>query len=348
MGWHTSSLKRAYYRQFPKVELHRHLEGSLRVNTLYELAKSHGILTGSEEEFYSLIQVQETDALTFSNFLSKFGPLRLFYRSPEIISRITYEAIEDAALDNVRYLELRFTPVALTRVEDFPLDEVMDWVIESTRKACEDFNIEVRLIASVNRHESTQLAEKVAQLAVDRKEKGIVALDLAGNEADFSAKPFVPIFKEAKQAGLALTVHAGEWGGAENIQEAIEDFDAQRIGHGVRILENPNVINLAIERKTIFEVCITSNYQTGVVSALLAHPLTRMMMADLNVTINSDDPSISKINLSNEYMVACEDLGLTKENLSELIITAAQSAFLPQNDRDRITAKLQSELYKVI
>lgn len=348
MGWHTSSLKRAFYQQFPKVDLHRHLEGSLRIETLLELAASHGIKTSSKDDFYSLVQVQQDDPLTFSNFLSKFQPLRLFYRSPEVISRIAYEAIEDAAKDNVRYLELRFTPVALGRVEGFPLGDVMDWVAESAQKASADFNIHTRLIASVNRHESPKLAEEVAQLTVDRVKKGFVGLDLAGNEAEFSAKPFAPIFKEAKQNGLAITIHAGEWGGAENVREAIEDLNADRIGHGVRVLESDPIVSLARERKTPFEVCITSNYQTGAVPALLLHPLTRMMMADLTVTINTDDPSISKINLSNEYMIACDDLSLPQETLVETILTAADSAFLPSSERKTILDLLQQELQKIV
>ncbi len=348
MGWHTSSLKRAFYQQFPKVDLHRHLEGSLRIETLLELAESHGIKTSSKTDFYSLVQVQENDPLTFSNFLSKFQPLRLFYRSPEVISRIAYEAIEDAAKDNVRYMELRFTPVALGRVEGFPLDEVMDWVAESTRRASKDFNIQTRLIASVNRHESPKLAEQVAQLTADRISKGFVGLDLAGNEAEFSAQPFAPIFKEAKENGLAITIHAGEWGGAENVREAIEELNADRIGHGVRVLENADVMALAQERRTPFEVCITSNYQTGAVSALLSHPLTRMMMADLIVTINTDDPSISKINLSNEYMIACDDLSLPHETLMETILTAANAAFLPPVERQNIIHLLRQELEKIV
>ena len=348
MGWHTSSLKRAFYLKFPKVDLHRHLEGSLRIETLLELAGSHGIKTSSKDDFYSLVQVQQNDPLTFSNFLSKFQPLRLFYRSPEVISRVAYEAIEDAAKDNVRYLELRFTPVALGRVEGFPLGDVMDWVAESVQKASTDFHIHTQLIASVNRHESPKLAEEVAHLTADRMSRGFVGLDLAGNEAEFSAKPFAPIFREAKESGLAITIHAGEWGGAGNVREAIEELGADRIGHGVRVLEDETVVSLARERKTPFEVCITSNYQTGAVPALLAHPLPRMMMADLTVTINTDDPSISKINLSNEYMIACDDLSLSHETLAETILTAAEAAFLPPSKRQNILELLQQELQKIV
>ena len=171
----------------------------------------------------------------------KFDTLRLFYRSPEVIRRITREAVEDAAKDNIRYLELRFTPVALSRAERFPLHEVMDWVIESSQAAAREFGLMVRLIPSVNRHENPELAEQVAWLAAERMDHGVVGLDLAGNEAEFSSEPFYGMFREARQAGLHIAIHAGEWGPAANVKEAIEELGAERIAHGVRIVEDDSV-----------------------------------------------------------------------------------------------------------
>ncbi len=138
-------------------------------------------------------------------------------------------------------------------------------------------------------------------------EYGIAGLDLAGNEAQFPAEPFIGIFREAKQSGLKVAVHAGEWGGPENVRQAIEQFDADRIGHGVRVMEDEYTVTLAKDRQTCFEVCITSNYQTGAVKELSEHPLKKMIAAGLNVTLNTDDPSISQITLSNEYKVAEEN-----------------------------------------
>jgi len=250
------------YRSLPKVDLHRHLEGTLRIDTMLEVARAHNISVPAS--LGELVQVQDGDPLTFQNFLAKFNTLRLFYRSPDVIHRITREAVEDAALDNVRYLELRFTPVALSRAERFPLHDVMMWVAASAREAAEKHGIQVGLIASVNRHESPELAEQVAWLAAEHIEDGILGMDLAGNEVEFSAQPFLGIFKEARQAGLHVTIHAGEWAGARNVREAIEDFGAERIGHGVRVMEDDYTVALARERGTAFEVCVTSNYQTGV------------------------------------------------------------------------------------
>lgn len=333
------------YRALPKVELHRHLEGSLRLDTMVDIAKNHGITIPADVlRLSTLVQVQEEDKFTFQNFLSKFNTLRMFYRSPDVIHRITREAIEDAAKDNVKYLELRFTPVALSRAERFPLHDVIDWVIVSMREAAEKYNVNVKLIASVNRHESAELAEQVAWLAADHIKDGLVALDLAGNEAEFPTKPFHGIFKEAQQAGLHVTIHAGEWGPAQHIREAIEDIGAERIGHGVRVLEDETISALASERQTAFEVCITSNYQSGVFETIEEHPMMKMFEKGINVTINTDDPSISRITLSHEYYNACDALQMPQFTLKERIIAAAKAGFLPDDEKDKLVSQLNKDL----
>ena len=359
MKAHASSTQPIeFYQTFPKVDLHRHLEGSLRLSTLREVGLSHGLDLPNTNRLRELVQINQDEAFTFENFLSKFQTLRLFYRSPDIISRLTREAVADAAADNVRYLELRFTPAALGRAEQFPLGEVMDWVIDGASKAEVDFGVKTRLIASVNRHESPELAEQVARLAAERcarvtdvrtervNHPGIIGLDLAGDEAHFSGLLFSGVFKEARQAGLHITVHAGEWAGAESVSEAITQLGAERIGHGVRVLEDPSATALARERRTTFEVCITSNYQSGVVPALTVHPLSRMISLGLNTTINTDDPSISQIKLSDEYRLACEDLGLSVKTLQERVLAAAQAAFLPDEERQKLVESLISELHQ--
>ncbi len=335
------------YRSLPKVELHRHLEGSLRLPTMLDVARKHGMtIPASVVRLSRLVQVQDEEPLTFENFLAKFNTLRMFYRSPEVIDRITREAIEDAAKDNIRYMELRFTPVALSRAERFPLHDVMQWVCQSTKDASKKYKVDVRLIASVNRHESVELAEQVIWLATDNIEQGIIGVDLAGNEAEYPAKPFLSLFKEAHQAGLHVTIHAGEWGGAQNVREAIEKFNADRIGHGVRVLEDEYTTALARDRMTAFEVCLTSNYQTGVVESVTAHPMPKMLQAGLNVTFNTDDPSISQITLSNEYRIACEEMKLSKETLAERILAAARVSFLPDSDKKKLVDSLTKELKK--
>ncbi|MBN2388719.1 MAG: adenosine deaminase [Anaerolineales bacterium] len=333
------------YPSLPKIELHRHLEGSLRLETMLAIASAHQITVPDNiVRLRNLVQVQSDEPFTYQNFLAKFATLRLFYRSPEAIHRITREAVEDAANDNVRYLELRFTPVALSRAERFPLENVTDWVCQSAQEAARKFGIVVRLIASVNRHEPVEMAEQVAWLAAERIDDGLVALDLAGNEAEFPAGPFLGLFREARQAGLKATIHAGEWGGAANVREAIEEFQVGRIGHGVRVLEDESITALARERGTTFEVCVTSNYQSGVVTALKAHPLQKMLDCGLNVALGTDDPSISQITLSDEYRLVCESLGLTSDVLKQRILAAAEAGFLQGRERDRLLARLRKEL----
>ncbi len=333
------------YRALPKVELHRHLEGSLRLDTMVDVARQHGITIPADVlRLSNLVQVQDADKFTFQNFLAKFNTLRLFYRSPDVIDRITREAVEDAAKDNVRYMELRFTPVALSRAERFPLHDVIDWVLTSAREAAQKYNVIVRLIASVNRHESTELAEQVAWLAAAHIKDGLVALDLAGNEAEFKTEPFYGIFKEAKQAGLHVTIHAGEWGPAVNVKEAIEEIGADRIGHGVRVLDDHDTLTLVRERRTAFEVCVTSNYQSGVVQSLETHPLMSMLEAGVNVTINTDDPSISRITLSHEYYTACEDLHMPQSTLRQRIVAAAEAGFLAPGEKVELVNQLKKDL----
>lgn len=329
----------------PKVELHRHLEGSLRLTTMLDIARQHGVTVPvSMFNLSGLVQVQDQDPMTFSNFLDKFKTLRLFYKSPDVIDRVTREAVEDAANDNIRYLELRFTPVALSRAEGFPLHDVMDWVITSAQSAATKYKIKVGLIASVNRHESPELAEQVAWLAAEHIQDGLVGLDLAGNEAEFKSDPFHGIFREAKQAGLHLTIHAGEWGPASNVRDALENLNAERIGHGVRVLEDELVTALARERGTAFEVCVTSNYQSGVAKSLPEHPLPRMMAAGLNVTVNTDDPSVSRITLTNEYQHVCEELKVPLDKLKQSVLFAAQASFMDEVEKTKFVEEIKHEL----
>ena len=200
----------------------------------------------------------------------------------------------------------------------------------------------VRIAAS-----NAELASQVVRLAAERLDDGIVGLDLAGNEVAFPSAPFESAFHEAKEAGLHITVHAGEWGGAGNVAAAITQLGAERIGHGVRVVEDPAVVALARDRNVAFEVCLTSNYQSGVVNGLHEHPMADMLSKGLNVTLNTDDPSISQITLGDEYCLACEYLGLSLEALRERLLTAAGVAFIPQNERQRLVERLTTEFPQI-
>lgn len=323
--------------QVPRIDLHRHLEGSLRLSTLAEIARAHQLdLPHTVEALRPLVQMVAGDARTPPVFLSKFNVLRGFYRTPGIIRRIAYEAVEDAARDQVGYLELRFTPAALARAQGFALRDVCAWVLAGVEDARRAFPAtHVVLIASVNRHEPVAVAERVAGIAAELKHE-IVALDLAGDEAGFSAEPFVSLFETARQAGLAVTAHAGEWTGGEAVRHAIERLGVQRIGHGVRVLESEPAVALAREHRIPFEVCLTSNVDSGVATHVEAHPLGAMWAAGLCVTVNSDDPGVSAITLSDEYAAALRVPGIDLAALTSMATNAIDAAFCPDLARQAL------------
>lgn len=329
----------------PKIDLHRHLEGSLRLQTLYEIAGQHdlGLKVDSLDALRPHVQITD-DPPTHDAFLGKFQVLRHFYRSPEIISRLTYEAVADAALDNVHYLELRFSPQALSRVRGFSLEDVTDWVITAVQQASRDFQIQVGLIVTLVRHDPLEQAHRVARVAFDRKDKGIVGLDLAGDEVRYPPAPFTPLFKEAKEEGLGVTIHAGEWASAFGVEQALNELYADRIGHGIRTMENSRIVKLVLERRPAFEVCLTSNLQTGVVHQMDHHPLVDMLDLGLLATINTDDPAVSDLTLTDEYQIAVDVLGLDYQILRTSILTAAAAAFLPENGRQRLVTKFEKLL----
>jgi adenosine deaminase len=332
------------FKSFPKIDLHRHLEGSLRVDTLRDIARQFTLELPDGKDLAHLVQVQPNDPQTMENFLAKFQVLRQFYQSPEIIRRVAYEVIADAALDGLCYVEVMFNPAAHNRIRGYPLDEVMDWVIESAVQAGRDYGIGWRLIATINRHEDPDLGAQVAVLAAQHQHEGIAAINLAGNEAEFPAAPFKQIFQEAHASGLAVTIHAGEWNGAANVREAIVDLHAERISHGVRVMEDPQVVALAKEQNTLFEVCLSSNLLSGVFPSIHQHPLSAMMAAGLNVSLNTDDPGIEGINLSDEYQLAHETLGLSMNTLAKLTLSAAQAAFLPAGEKESLVYDLTQRL----
>jgi adenosine deaminase len=330
---------------WPKVELHRHLEGSIRLDTMLDIIKKEALDLPQDRAVLSrLVQVQPDDPRDATSFLSKFTTIRQFFRSRAVIERITREAIDDAAADNIRYMEVRFTPVALSRINQAPLGDVMDWVCAAAKEAAARHRMTVRLIASTNRHEAVELAAEVGSLAAARQHNGIVGLDLAGNEAASPMQPFLPVFQRARQAGLAITLHAGEWAGPENVRVAIDDFGARRIGHGVRVLEDAAITALARERGTMFEVCVTSNCQTGVVRTPAEHPFRRMRQSGLKASLHTDDPALSQLTLSTEYQLAAASLGLTHAELKQSIIDAAEAAFLPASETSKLVAALRAEL----
>jgi adenosine deaminase len=335
---------RQVLQRLPKADLHRHLEGSLRLATLAEIAHEHGVELPaySIEDLRPYVQITD-DPPDFHRFLEKFRLLRQFYKTPEAVARVAYEAVADAAADNVKYLELRFNPAALARTQDFSFEEVSDWVIEAVQRAEQNSGITVRLITTIVRHEAIEIAQRVARLSIERHSSGIVGIDLAGDEVNFDAKPFSPIFHEAAEAGLGVTIHAGEAAGAENVRQAVVEMGAARIGHGVRSIENSEVIKLLRDRHVTLEVCLTSNLQTGVMHNFSHHPLRDLYLLGVPVTLNTDDPSVSDTTLTDEYLVAMMAAGIRLNQLRAMCANALRAAFVPEAERQALEKQLMVE-----
>lgn len=326
---------------FPKVDLHRHLEGSLRLETLSEIAQQHNVSLHNYdiEAIRPLAQVTDDHIPDFQGFLEKFQFLRQFYSSREAIERVAYEAVADAAADNVKYLELRFSPYSLALNQGFSLYEVMDWVTKAVDKAQREWEIITRLIVTIVREFAHETSWRIAMAAIAYAPEGVVGLDLAGDEVSHPMHTFADIFQMAKEAGLGVTVHAGEardGEGADSVRMAVELLGAQRIGHGVRSGEDPTVLELLRRKKVALEMCPTSNLQTGAVKELLRHPLRNFHRQGVITTINTDDPSVSDITLTDEYWVAIQDIGISLDELKDMILNSVRAAFLPAEEKARL------------
>jgi adenosine deaminase len=340
----TSNLRETL-RALPKIDLHRHLEGSLRLGTLAEIAREHGIdLPGYAIEDLRPFATVGDEQPDFQRFLEKFKFLRRFYTSQEAVARLAHEAVADAADDGVRYLELRFNPVALARAQDFSLEAVTLWVCDAVQEAQAEQEIQVKLIVQIGREEDVETAARLAEVAQQHRDRGIVGLDLAGDEQRYPASPFAGIFRAARREGLHVTVHAGEAGEPKNVEEAVTQLQAERIGHGVRSIEDRLVVQLLKDRQVVLEVCPTSNIQTGVVEHFWRHPLPHLLALGIPVSINTDDPSISDTTLTDEYWVAVQAMGVSLDQIKRTIVTAAQASFQTPDDAERLADWFRSEL----
>jgi len=331
----------ADFKALPKIDLHRHLEGSIRPETFLDIAKTRHIDLPSYDLAEVRKQIQITDdEPDFLNFLNKFVPFRLFWPDREAIERVAYEAVEDAARDNVVYLELRYAPIHFARGRGFDARDVVEWVTGAARRAAQDNDIWVEFIMCGGRHYSLEVNLPGLEVALEAGLERFVGVDIAGDEINFPLDPFAPHFPRIKEAGLGLTLHAGEAGGPENVREVIEDFEADRVGHGVRIAEDESVVELALERGTAFEMCLTSNVHTATVRSLAEHPAKPLLDRGLRITLNTDDPSISQIDLSHELRVAVSEAGFHERDIPSLLENAVQASFLPDQERARLRKRL--------
>ncbi|UCC63136.1 MAG: adenosine deaminase [Anaerolineae bacterium] len=335
-----------FLQGLPKIDLHRHLEGSLRLETVVGLARENGVSLPSYdiERLRPLVQVTD-DPPDFDRYLGKFHILRRIYSTPQVIERLAYETVADAAADNVRYLELRFSPSAQAAAHGFSFSDTTDWVIAGVQRAQRDFDITVRLIIALVRHDPFEWAEEITEIAIARQANGVVGFDLAGQAEKYPAAPFVRLFKRAKAAGLNITVHAGEATGPTAVTEAVTVLGAQRIGHGIRAIEDSQVCQQLRNEGITLEVCPTSNIHTGAVQSFWRHPLKDLHHLGVPVTINTDNTSVSNTTLTDEYLMAMLGIGIKLTELREMLMNAVEAAFLPDDEKETLRTWFHQELW---
>jgi len=283
------------------------------------------------EEFRHLVQVND-DPPDFINFLNKFKVVRGFYPNRNSIERVTYEAVEDAAQDNVKYLELRYSPTHFACNQRFSEEEVIRWIQGAIERAMGDYDIEVVPVLTISRNYGIELAEHTVGIAVKLAGTYFFGLDLAGDEMNYPAKPMAHLFQMAKDAGMGLTIHAGEAGGSENVIEAIEKFGCDRIGHGVQAAKSEHAMKVLKKTQVLLEICPTSNLHTGVVKSLAKHPLKMFYERGLSVSLNTDDPMVSNITLTDEYVNAVTKMGFTEDDLKKFNTMAIEHCFHPHKE----------------
>jgi adenosine deaminase len=316
-------------RALPKVELHRHLEGSVRFGTFAELARETGIdLSRAELRRRTSMKGRRPG---FLRFLSKFELYRGLYPSRDWIERVAFEAAEDAKREGVVHLELRFSPTHFGRRMQAAGEDVAAWVARGARRA----GLAVRFIATFGRDFGVKGNRPTAR-AVEGTDV-FSGLDLAGDEA-VSARPFAPLFRKLKRP---VTIHAGEAGSAANVREAIEAFGALRIGHGIRAFRDAALLDLARRRKIHFELCPTSEIQTGAARTWKTHPAWRARALGVDCSLNTDDPSICGTELPREYERA-RRAGWTAADFEDVNLRAAEAAFLETRaEREALLRKLR-------
>ncbi len=333
----------AILRGLPKVELHRHLEGSLRLSTMLELGRRHGVdlPLDNEEALARVVCFQADEPRTLANFLKKFHSG--WYRSYADVERVTTEAIEDAAAQGVVHLELRFSPEHLVRTSRLQPQGVMEAVCEAGRAAAAEASISLRFLVTLTRERyDFSFWRMVVDAAADLSPEGLAGVDLAGDEFAHPNQEYQKIFQRVKDTKvLGISIHAGEGTSAEQVLSAVKLLGADRIGHGTKAVEDESVMEMLAERGIVLEMCPISNYQTGCVDELTRHPLPELDRAGVVTCINADDPSIQRSSLNDEYDVAVTRWTYTLQDLLRLEQNAVGGAFLPDEQREAVLARVE-------
>ena len=336
-------LTRELLARLPKAELHVHLDGSLRPETMLDLARRARVgLPASNPEALRRYMVVD-DARNLEDYLSRFDLTVALLQTPEAVERVAYEMCEDAAADGVRYLEVRYCP-SLSRHGGMTLDEVIEAELRGLSRGAADFGLTARIINCSLRHYRPEQSLEIARHSVTLRDRGVVAFDLAGGEAGRPPAVHQAAFDAAADGGLGITVHAGEAAGPESVAEALHRCRADRIGHGTRLHEDPALTAEVRDRRIPLEINITSNVQTRAVMRAEDHPVRGYFDSGLVVTLSTDNWLMSGVTLSGEYWLAHTALGFTREEIDRMIVNGFESAFLARPERDAMVAAVRDEL----
>jgi len=322
-------------RALPKVELHRHLDGSIRPRTMLDIARRHRLDLGAR----SLAELARTATITepladLAAVLARFSLVQRTLCSFEAISRVAFENVEDAWRDGAVAAELRFAPAFIAAGKSLGCDESVAAAVDGIRRGAEKFPVEVALIGILPRSSPLEENERATRALLDCRASGrpgaelIRGFDLADQEDAYDPLPLVPLVEQARQAGLGITIHSGENTGPEQVRRTLELFRPQRIGHGIKAWGDPDLVALLAGRDVLLEVCPTSNVLTRSVPSLEEHPLPFLLRAGVPVSLNSDDPHLMAIDLVHEYRVCARVFGFGLEEFAVMNRAALAHSFL--------------------
>lgn len=312
-----------------KIDLHLHLDGSLRPDTVWELAKKQGIElpASSKEELVDYLRVPE-DCGSLNEYLERFDLPLLVLQTADALERVTYELVEDLANQGLDYAEIRFAP-QLSVKAGMTQDEAVEAAIKGLNRALLEYSsIKAGLILCFMRGADNQKEnEETLKTAKKYYGKGVVAVDLAGAEALFRTENYEGLFKKVKESGIACTIHAGEADGPESVRKALE-FGAKRVGHGVRAIEDEELVQRIIRDKITLEVCPISNLHTKLAKDVYSHPIRRLFDMGVRVTVNTDNMTVSDTTLDREYAFLKKYYGFTDAELARMNEYAKEAAFI--------------------
>lgn len=331
-------------QKLPKVELHCHLDGSLRIPTILDLAKQDKVTlpTSSSDKLSKLLVIGKTRG-SLEDYIKRFDITLSVMQTPEALRRTAYELIEDVAKENVRYIEIRYSPILHTEKE-MTIGESVEAVRRGLQRGQKDFGVKSGIIVCGIRNISAAASLKLADLTVQYKNKGVVGFDLAGAEENFPAKDHQEAFYMILNNNINATIHAGEAYGPSSIHQAIHHCGAHRIGHGTRLKENKDLMNYVNDHRITLEICLTSNWQTRSIRSLKYHPLKYYYDQGIRVTINTDNRLMSVTTLTKEFLLAHKLFGFKLHDFREMIIMAIKSAFLPYAERKQMIRGIADEL----